>query len=174
MPDIIPTDFPTLTTERLVLRQLSEGDGEAIFLLRSDIQINKYLNRLPCKSLDDSLDFIKKINENTQNSPLKYWGITLKDNEKLIGTICLFGFSEELKKGEIGYELLNEYQGKGIMIEAAKEVVAYAFQILGLKTIEAFTHKDNENSTKLLQKLHFEQTGTDGENQELIVFTLSY
>jgi len=52
-----------------------------------------------------------------------------------MGTICLFGFSEELKKGEIGYELLAEYHGQGIMIAATKNVTDYAFRTLKPKTI---------------------------------------
>src|SRR5687767_2071305 len=123
--------FPMLTTERLTLRKLSESDVQEIFLLRSDPLINKYLNRQPCKTFEDASEFIDRI----KNNSLSYWAIALKGNEKLIGTICLFGVSEELKNCEIGYELLMEYQGKGIMREAAKKIIEYAIQTLGLKTI---------------------------------------
>ncbi len=163
------TPFPTLATERLVLRQLLESDVEEIFSLRSDTIINKYLGRQPSKTLEDALIFIKNIKKNE----LLYWAITLAGNEKLIGTICLFDISEELKKCEIGYELLNDYQGQGIMNEAAKKIIEYALQTLGLKTIDAFTHKENQRSTKLLQKLDFQQTGIIDETvPNLVVFRL--
>ncbi|MCL9804958.1 GNAT family N-acetyltransferase [Flavobacterium amniphilum] len=164
------TPFPTLTTDRLILRQLSESDAGAIFILRSDAAINKYLNRPLSNTLDDALQFIRKIRE---NSTLNYWAITQKGDEKLIGTICLFGFSEEVKKGEIGYELLHEYQGKGFVTEATKEVITYAFQTLKLESIEAFTHKDNGSSSKVLENLNFKLTGVDEENSDLLVYTLS-
>jgi len=161
--------FPTLKTERLVLRQLLDSDVEEIFSLRSDPIINKYLGRQPSKTLEDALAFIKSI----KNNELLYWAITLAGNEKLIGTICLFDISAELKKCEIGYELLNNYQGQGIMIEATKKIIEYAAQTLGLKTIDAFTHKDNQGSTKLLQKLNFEQTEIiDETDSNLVVFRL--
>jgi [ribosomal protein S5]-alanine N-acetyltransferase len=161
--------FPTLTTEKLSLRQLLDSDVQEIFLLRSDTSINKYLDRQPCKTLEDALKFIEKI----KNNSLSYWAITQKENKKLIGTICLFGFSEELKKCEIGYELLTEYQGKGIMSEAAKKIIEYAIQTLGLKTIDAYTHKDNQRSTKLLIELRFERTEiVDETNSDLILFCL--
>jgi len=165
--------FPILTTKRLTLRQLLESDVEEILSLRSDSEINKYLDRQPAKTLDDALNFIRKTNENIKNSPLKYWAITLTENEKLIGTICLFDFSDELKKCEIGYELLAAYQGHGIMCEATKRIIEYAFLTLGLKSIDAFTHKGNQSSTKLLQKLNFEKTGIiDKTNPDQIVFRL--
>lgn len=164
--------FPTFITERLILRQLLERDVEEIFSLRSDATINKYLDRPPSKSLDDALSFIKQINEHLKNNPaLRYWAIALKENEKLVGTICLYNISVELKKCEIGYELLQEYQGEGIMNEAASKIIDYAFSILKLEEIDALTHQDNQNSTKVLQKLHFENTKImDESNPNLIIF----
>jgi len=93
--------FPRLATQRLTLRQLSDSDLQEIFLLRSDTLINKNLDRQPCKTLEDASEFIEKIKNNGQS----YWAIAHKGNEKLVGTICLFGVSEALKKCEIGYEL---------------------------------------------------------------------
>jgi ribosomal-protein-alanine N-acetyltransferase len=169
MKNLVP--LPVFTTERLKLRQLLESDVEEIFSLRSDTIINKYLDRKPSVILDDSLNFIRKIIE---NSELKYWGIELKESKKLIGTICLFGFSDEHKKCEIGYELLSDFQGKGIMNEAARAIIEYAFNTLLLKTIDACTHKDNQNSTNLLQKINFEKIEIiDETNPDLIVFRLT-
>jgi ribosomal-protein-alanine N-acetyltransferase len=89
--------FPILTTERLTLRQLSDRDVQEIFLLRSDTLINKYLDRQLSKTLEDALEFIEKI----KNNRLYYWAFAQKGNEKLVGTICLFDVSEELRKCEI-------------------------------------------------------------------------
>ena len=161
--------FPVLTTERLTLRQLSASDVQEIFILRSDILINKYLGRQPSKTLEDASQFIEKI----KNNSLSYWAITQKENDKLVGTICLFDISEELKKCEIGYELLTEHQGKGIMREAAKKILQYAIQTLGLKIIDAYTHKNNQGSTTLLKKLNFKRTDSvDDTNSNLILFRL--
>ena len=172
MPNRDLSSFPTLTTERLKLRQLLERDVQEIFMLRSDSITNKYLGREPSKTLEDALNFIRKINANRKSSNLPYWAVTKKNDEKLIGTICLFDFSEELKKCEIGYELLTAYQGQGFMNEAIKKVIEYSAQTLGLKTIDASTHKDNQKSIKLLQKFNFKKTEiVDETNPNLIVFS---
>ncbi|QRM89269.1 GNAT family N-acetyltransferase [Lacinutrix sp. WUR7] len=162
--------FPILSTERLTLRQLSDSDVQEIFILRSDTLINKYLGRQPSKTLEDASKFIEKI----KNNSLSYWAIAQKGNEKLMGTICLFDVSEEQKKCEIGYELLTEYQGKGIMREAAKKIIEYSIQTLGLKTIDAYTHKDNQSSTNLLKELKFKIADSiDITNSNLILFRLN-
>jgi len=173
LSEILST-FPTLTTERLTLRQPLESDAQEIFLLRSDTIVNKYLDRQPTETVEEALSFIRKVNENFKNNAGLYWAITQTDNDKLIGTICLFDFSDELKKCEIGYELLPNYQGQGIMNEALKKIIEFTFQTLGLETIDAFTHKENQSSTKLLQKFNFEETTIiDEANPNLIVFRLS-
>jgi ribosomal-protein-alanine N-acetyltransferase len=112
---------PILVSERLTLRKLSKRDSEEILKLRSDKEINKFLDRKPSKTVDDALNFINSINEN-EGEELFYWAITKTDEDKLIGTICLFDFLDDVKKCEIGYELLTEYQGQGIMIEAARRL----------------------------------------------------
>jgi ribosomal-protein-alanine N-acetyltransferase len=161
--------FPVLTTERLILRQLSDSDVQEIFLLRSDTLINKYLDRQLSETLEDALEFIEKI----KNNSLSYWAITQKGNDKLVGTICLFDISEEQKKCEIGYELLTEYHGEGIMREAANKIIEYSIQRLGLEAIDAYTHKDNKSSTNLLRELKFMNTASvDGKNSKLILFRL--
>src|SRR3954470_5580728 len=103
------TPFPILTTERLTLRQLVINDEQEIFTLRSDSEINKYLDRQLCNTIDDARNFINMINENINKSDSLYWAITLRDQNVLIGTICLFNFSDENDKCEIGYELLTNF-----------------------------------------------------------------
>src|SRR6478752_7508351 len=100
------TPFPVLTTERLTLRQLVIADEQEIFTLRSDGEINKYLNRQVSNTIEDARNFIKKVNENINKNDSLYWAITLGDRNILVGTICLFNFSNENGKCEIGYELL--------------------------------------------------------------------
>ncbi|MRX41127.1 GNAT family N-acetyltransferase [Flavobacterium sp. LC2016-23] len=165
--------FPILISERLTLRKLSKKDSEEIWQLRSDAAINKFLNRKPAKTLEDALHFISTIIEN-ESEDLFYWAITKTGEDKLLGTICLFDFVADVKKCEIGYELLTGYQGQGIMTEAARTVLEYAIKTHGIKAIDAQTHKDNQNSTKLLEKLNFKKRDDAIENNpNLILFRLT-
>jgi ribosomal-protein-alanine N-acetyltransferase len=109
--------FPVLTTERLTLRQLASGDERELFILRSDIEVNKYLDRPISKTIDDTRKFINKVNENIERNESLYWAIILTGKNALVGTVCLFGYSDENYKCEIGFELLPGFQGQGIMNE---------------------------------------------------------
>jgi ribosomal-protein-alanine N-acetyltransferase len=168
------TPFPILTTERLILRQLVITDEHEIFTLRSDSEINKYLNRQISNTIDDARNFINKVNENINKNDSLYWAITLSDKNILVGTICLFGFSDENYKCEIGYELLTNFQGQGIMKEAVEKVIDYAFNTIKVKKIEAFMHRDNQSSIKLLEKFSFRNSNEpDKTNPDLICYHLT-
>ena len=167
------TPFPILTTERLTLRQLVIADKQEIFTLRSDSEINKYLDRQISNTIDDARNFINKVNENINKGDSLYWAITLSDKNELVGTICLFGFSDENYKCEIGYELLTNFQGQGIMKEAAQKVIDYAFNTMKVQKIEAIFHRDNQRSINLLEKLLFRNSNeSDKTNPELIYYQL--
>jgi ribosomal-protein-alanine N-acetyltransferase len=73
-----------------------------------------------------------------------------------MGTVCLWNFDPENEIVEIGYEMLPEFQGRGIMSEAIKAVTAYTFEEIKAKIITAFPSADNVNSVAILKKLNFE------------------
>ena len=82
------TPFPHITTERLMLRQLTADDAVDIAILRSDEIVNKYLDRKATTGIDEANRFINKINTGINNNECFYWAIALKNNNSLIGTIC--------------------------------------------------------------------------------------
>ena len=161
-----------LETERLSLQPLNETHVEDILKIRSNEVVNQFLHRNPPKSNFDALQFILMIAERTKNNETFYWGISLKNQPNLIGTICLWNFSEDRKTAEVGYELLPEFHHQGIMTEALKAVIDFSFKELQLTEIVAMTNKFNENSKGLLLKNDFilEFEGEEEGFRENLVF----
>src|SRR6516164_5567094 len=120
--------FPELQSIRLKLRSLEDKDLTALYALRSNEQVNRYLDRPPARSVEDAQAFISKIRDAIAGNQSFYWAITLKDQPGLIGTICIWNLSADRKSAELGYELHPDYQGKGYMDEAIKEVIGFAFR----------------------------------------------
>lgn len=147
--------FPALSTARLRLRQLEATDVTAVFALRSDDSVNRFLERKKPTGVEEALAFIEKINKSIAENQSLYWSITLKEDPALIGTICLWNYSPDRMTAELGYELSPEHQGKGLMQEALQAVIRYAFENAGFTTLEAYTHNDNLASTRLLLKQGF-------------------
>lgn len=163
-----------LETERLLLKNINESHVDDILRIRSNEVINRFVIRNSPKNNYDALQFILTIKERTKNNQTFYWGISLKDQPDLIGTICLWNFSEDRKKAEVGYELLPEYHRKGIMSEALKAVLDVGFNELHLDEIVAITNTFNENSKGLLLKHHFilQEEKQDEGFPDNIIFSL--
>ena len=156
--------FPKLVTDRLILRQMNNEDKDEIFALRSNKKVSQYINRPIAKEVDEALQYIEMINEGIDRNDWVLWAITLKESNQLIGTICLWNFSIEQSKGEVGYELSPELQGKGIMQEAIKAVLEYGFKTIELQTIEGSVQTENQKSIQLLERNKFINKGL--ENRE--------
>ena len=153
------TPFPLLSTERLTLRQFTSEDENEIFFMRSDEEMNKYTGITKASSLDDARKHIEKINNNIRNNESIMWGIALKDNNKLIGSICLWNIEVEKNQAEIGYVLMPAFQGKGIMQEAVTCIIDHGFNAMQLDTITADLEADNTASIKLLERTGFVYQG---------------
>jgi len=159
--------FTNLTTERLLLRELQPTDAGQIFKIRSDKRVNEFIDRKPATSIQDGLNFINQIIANQNKNEGIMWAITLKNDPTLIGTIVYWHIVKEKDEAEIGYEMLPEYFGKGIMQEALLKVIEFGFETMELKTIMADTKADNLRSINLLEKCGFVDTG-EAEGEYLI------
>lgn len=157
--------FPNLETSRLLLRRVDNDDANEIFALRSNAQTMKYIPRTLAKTTQDALDHIAMIDEKIINNEGINWGITLKNEPKLIGIIGHYRIKPEHHRAEIGYMLLPEYHGKGIASEAVREVVNYGFKVMKLHSIEAIIAPNNSASEKVLLKNGFVKEAHLKENE---------
>lgn len=155
MLDINFSPFPTLTTERLILRQLNIKDANEIMILRSDERVNEFIDRPKSIDISDAEKFIAKIEKGIANNEWIYWIITLKEGDILIGTICYWNITVENDMAEIGYELHPHFQGKGFMQEAISKIIEFGFGKMKLKVITAVLHAGNNKSIKVLLKNNF-------------------
>lgn len=168
--------FPLLRTERLFLRNISPADLEALHRLRCDESVNIMVGRKTPSDLSETRQFISKIEHLIHENESMYWVISLKEDAELVGTVCCWNF--DVKNGivELGYEMLPEFRGKGIMTEAIKKVIEYAFDTLNARLITAFPSAININSVSLLEKIGFQledksYSNSHTEVEELLTYT---
>lgn len=157
--------FPNLETERLFLRRVDVKDVNEIIALRSNLETMKYIPRPLVKTTEDALEHIAMMDAKIENNEGINWAITQKDNPKLIGVIGHYRIKPEHYRAEIGYMLLPEFSGKGIISEAVKEVVKYGFKGMQLHSIEAVIDPENNASAKVLEKNGFVKEAHLKENE---------
>ena len=149
------TIFPELSTERLNLRQLTFDDKKAIFRLRSNKEVNEFIERETPKNLNQAEGFIQTCLDEFENENRVFWAMVLEDSNQLIGTIVFHKVDLENNYAEIGYEMNPDFQDEGYMSEAMKTVLDFGIMSMNLKTIEAYTHHNNTASIALLEKFLF-------------------
>ena len=147
--------FPNLATERLILRRMNVADQNEIFFLRSNESVLEFIDIPKAETVDDAIKFIEKINNCIAQNESIMWAITLKENNTLIGTICLWNIDAENNKAEIGYMLHPNFQAKGIMQEAVVKIIEYGFEAMQLNSIIAAFQSNNLRSLKLLERNGF-------------------
>ena len=85
---------------------------------------------------------------------------------------CLWNFMEENTSAEIGYELLPDHQGKGIMQEALVNILDFVGNILQLQQIEAYIHQDNTASRRLVERngFYLDPVRTDENHEQNLIY----
>jgi ribosomal-protein-alanine N-acetyltransferase len=178
MLNLETSTFPVLTTKRLVLRQLVPEYAVELHQLRSDPEINRYVDRPASAGIDQAIAFINKIQRLIDAHEGMYWVLTLAgDNNSLIGTICFYNFDKTTDTIELGYELMTAYQGRGLMAEAVTRVIQYGFEQMNAKAITAYPSADNKRSVALLNNFGFTvdddlQTEMHTDVDQMLAFSL--
>jgi [ribosomal protein S5]-alanine N-acetyltransferase len=152
-------DFPTIKTDRFLLRQFVESDLENVFKGLSHPDIIKYYG-VRYQTLEDTKEQMKFFADLEKNGTGIWWAICSLDNKTFYGAGGLNSLSKEHKKAEIGFWLLQDYWGQGIMTEIMPVIWKYGFEHLGLHRIEGLVETDNLNCKKAIQKLDFKYEGT--------------
>jgi len=151
-------EFPVLTTKRLVLRPMKIDDAKDLLNYYSDDEVTRFMNFNSIEKEEKAKEIIENNQERYEKSEMIPWAITLKGEERLIGTCYLSDFSMGAI-GTIGYDLSKRYWNVGIMTEALKAVITFGLYQLGLHRIQSFIHPENIASIELLEKLDFKNEG---------------
>lgn len=151
--------FPTLETDRLILRQVTNDDANSLLTYLSDMDVMKYYGLEPFSSIDDALDEIAWYQSLFEKGTGIRWGISLKGQDDIIGSCGFLNRAAAHCRAELGYELNKEHWGKGIASEAIKTIIAYGFEQMHLQRIQALIEIPNIPSQKLLERQGFIREG---------------
>jgi [ribosomal protein S5]-alanine N-acetyltransferase len=147
--------FPRLETERLVLREITSKDSDALFEIFSDNEVMQYWSCKPFSSIDQACDLIRRISEAFSSGESIDWAITHRDNDRLIGKCRFSSWRREHCRAEISYILARKHWGQGIAGEALCALLSFGFRQMGLHSIEAQVTPGNDASTRMLERLGF-------------------
>lgn len=149
-----------IDTKRLILRKFNENDAEEIFTTwMSDPEVSKYMVWNHQESIDETKKWLGKCIAKYKNLDSYNWGIELKENEKLIGSISANKVEDINDCYEIGYAIGKKYWRKGYATESLKGVLEYLINEVGIKKFLCRYAKENQASGSVIRKAGFEYKG---------------
>jgi [ribosomal protein S5]-alanine N-acetyltransferase len=156
-------------SERLIVRQLEEGDLENFYRLNSDAEVMRYI-RKP-RTWEECVALIKETIEAHKQTPwLGRHVIIEKSTGHYIGTYSLMQL-ENTEDYHLGYAFFKEYQGRGFATEITKASIPFVLRSIPKNYIKAITIPENIPSQNVLLKAGFTETGRMIHNgDEVVVF----
>ena len=149
-----------IETEHLVLRDLRIDDTAAVHAYASDPAGVEFLAQGP-NTPDESARFVENAIRSSAERPRTNFelAITLRDGGTLVGVCGIHVEPPEHLTAEIGYRLNREYWGCGYASEAARAIVGFGFEQLGLHRIYATCDPENAASVRVLEKCGMRREG---------------
>ena len=151
-----------IETDRLVLRDLNEGDKLDLVKNVNNLEVSKNLELVPYPYTEGDAEwFINKCVADVNKNPRENYefGIELKSGEEFVGCIGLTKIDRFVESACIGYWLGEDHWRNGIMSEAFKKILDFAFNELGLRRIDISAWTENEGSNALIKKMGFVYEG---------------
>ena len=149
--------FPVLTTERLLLRDIRPEDAEAIFHMRANQRVNRFIPRPAMAEPEKAADLVAQTRKAFNNREAIGWAGILRNGTEIIGTCGLTHLDHLNRRAELGGELATTYWGKHLAAEAVGAIVHYGFHTLHLHSIEAKVAPENRGAIAILESLGFQQ-----------------
>lgn len=150
--------FPVLHTERLQLIEIKQEHLGDLFRLFGTPEVTRYYNVVTLTEEGEAQKFIDFFHARYLMKAAIRWGIALKDENQIIGTIGFNNFTVN-HRANIGYDLLPPFWNKGYATEALGVVLDFGFTRLGVNRIEAEVMPGNTASERLLETLGFTREG---------------
>jgi ribosomal-protein-alanine N-acetyltransferase len=158
-------------TERLILRLLDKKDVDAIFAMRSDPEVMRFI-RAPQNRIE-TVNWLNLVSSRWESDRIGFCAIIEKQTDKLVGWCGLWRL-KETNELEIGYAIAKNVWGKGFATEAAQVFLRYAFEQLKTEKIVAVAEPENASSRRVMEKLgmKFVRLG-EFYNRQLVQYAIS-
>jgi RimJ/RimL family protein N-acetyltransferase len=143
-----------IETERLILRPWQESDAEELYAYASDPSVGPPAGWPPHTSVENSREIILRVLSKGET-----YAVCLK-NGKAVGSIGLHlngstDMTERDDECELGYWIGKPFWGQGLIPEAARALLRYAFGTLGMRAVWCGYYEGNEKSRRVQEKCGF-------------------
>lgn len=146
--------WPELRTERLLLRGWTPQDRDALASINADPRVMEFIGNPMTRPQSDAM--ADRIEAKFERQGFGMWAVEVTGKTPIAGFVGLNRPEFEapfMPAVEIGWRMGAEFWGCGYASEAAREVLRFGFEVIGLTEIVAFTAKRNVRSQRVMQRI---------------------
>ncbi len=154
-----PVPWPCLDDGHLTVRAFEPEDAPAVAAACDDPEIAHWIHRLPAPySLADAERFVAGARRTLVTGEQIRLAVADRASGELLGSVSLEP-SWQLGLAEVGYWVKREARRRGVATAAARLIIRWAFEELGLERLELATYPGNVASQRLAESLGFRREG---------------
>ncbi len=167
-----------LETPRLLLRRQVPEDLDALWELYCDPEVTRYIPDAP-KTREEAREELEwHMNGHPRRPELGLWAAVLKENGEFIGRCGLLPWTlERREEVEVAYTIARRWWGKGLGSEAARAVLHYGFETLGLERLICLIEPGNAASERVAEKIGMKLErrleGIDDDGIPVLIYAVS-
>ncbi|MEP9322947.1 GNAT family N-acetyltransferase [Paraburkholderia phymatum] len=149
-----------LETARLRLEPFCETHFAGLLALNSEPVVMQFLGDGSPATPTEVQESIASAKHRWNRFGFSWWSFIRKGSGEIIGAGCVQHIENEPRNPvEVGWRLKRDHWGHGYATEAARAMIGFAFDVLGLASIHATTHPSNERSIKVMERLGMRSLG---------------
>ena len=148
-----------ITTSRFILKEIQDQDIQNIHKGLSNRKITEFYD-VHFETLEDTKEQMDWYADLKKNKKGLWWCVFDKETHEFCGAGGYNDWHKTNRKAEIGFWLLQEHWGKGIMKEVMPKLFELGFNQLNLNRIEGYVVSDNMKCKNALEKINFQYEGT--------------
>ncbi|MFI0426557.1 MAG: GNAT family N-acetyltransferase [Flavobacterium sp.] len=150
-----------IESERLIYRPFELSDAEALFNMDKNPNVHKYLWQKPTLHIEESIEIIEYLQKQYRENGIGRFATILKETGEFIGWTGIKFINDHVENGntnfyDYGYRLNEKFWNQGFATEATKAWLAYGFNQMNIKLMNAYTHAENGASNHILSKSGFQ------------------
>lgn len=154
-----PDTAPELTTPRLRLRAFLLVDAPAVNRLVGNLAVARMTCGIPHPyDLGQAEDWIRRQSDGYTERRYLNRAVVEREGERLVGCVGLT-FATDSLRAELGYWIGEPYWGRGYCTEAARALLAWGFEVLGLERVTSSYYACNPASGRVMEKLGMRREG---------------
>lgn len=145
--------------QNFIISALQASDAQQLyeFVKRNNERFKRYFPRTLSdnETLQKAAAYISVKNKEIEERSNFTFAIQEQETKEIVGLIILKKFDWDKKQGEFAYCIGSQWEGKGVTTSSVKKMIPFAFDELGLKTLQIISHKTNLGSIKVAENNGF-------------------